>query len=85
MFFAPSTAEFVVPTLRSLFNLPSLHNAGPSDARRQAELAAIGPTTYDFLRDKLDLRVAVCSERPTPESLTAEISQFSAKKLMDLN
>ena len=79
VFFAPSTAEFVMPTLRSLFNLPSFHNAGATDGGRQPELAAIGPTTYDLLRGKLGLRVAVCSEHPTPESLTAGISQFNQK------
>lgn len=81
VFFAPSAAEFVAPILQKFFDLPpcndSPHNSGFLP-KLPANLATIGPTTCDFIHDKLKLEVAVCSDRPTPEDLTTGISKHIA-------
>ncbi|KII83671.1 hypothetical protein PLICRDRAFT_119223 [Plicaturopsis crispa FD-325 SS-3] len=70
VYFAPSAAEFVTPFLRDIFDLPS-----PAEALRDTvKIAAIGPTTAQFLRDKLDLRVDVVPPKPTPEDLSNAIA-----------
>ncbi|KAJ7052603.1 tetrapyrrole biosynthesis, uroporphyrinogen III synthase [Mycena amicta] len=65
VFFAPSTAEFVLPFLREHFDL---HSADASIGRR-AKIAAIGPTTSTFLQKQLDLSVDVVAQTPTPYDL----------------
>lgn len=77
VYFAPSEAEFSTPVLRAHFALP-----GPSEEqvgeRPRARIASIGPTTGDFLRDKLGLQVDVVSPKPNPASLAEAIAQFDA-------
>ncbi|KAF7327870.1 Uroporphyrinogen-III synthase [Mycena kentingensis (nom. inval.)] len=65
VFFAPSAAEFVSPFLREHFLLD-----GSEDA---AKVAAIGPTTANFLRDQLRLTVDAVAQKPTPEHLLRAI------------
>ncbi|KAF7312340.1 Uroporphyrinogen-III synthase [Mycena indigotica] len=67
VFFAPSAAAFVVPFLREHFELPS----------RTARVAAIGPTTFNFLQQELGIKVDAVARKPTPDSLLAAISDAS--------
>ncbi|KAF7980455.1 hypothetical protein HWV62_38316 [Athelia sp. TMB] len=74
VFFAPSAAEFVTPILRRFFHLPA--NGPPSQEAlqtRKAKLAAIGPTTRDFLMNTLALRVTATPLKPNPQSLVEAI------------
>ncbi|KAI0291587.1 tetrapyrrole biosynthesis, uroporphyrinogen III synthase [Russula brevipes] len=70
VFFAPSAAAHVMPSLRAHFSL-----AGPESSRargrglRHARLAAIGPTTAEYLRDELGLHVDAVADAPTADSL----------------
>lgn len=68
VFFAPSAAEFAVPMLRNVFRL-SAKDDSPGSALREAKIAAIGPTTASYLRNKLSLDVAVVSVKPDPVEL----------------
>ena len=77
VFFAPSAAEFVTPTLLQHFALPSTDESDEdTPAKRVAHIAAIGPTTSTFLRDSLHLTVAVLSPKPSAESLVGAIAAF---------
>ncbi|PSR78948.1 hypothetical protein PHLCEN_2v7252 [Hermanssonia centrifuga] len=71
VFFAPSAADFVAPILRRHFTIPEVDS--PPTATR---IAAIGPTTSTFLRDKLRMRVDVLSRKPLPEALADGIEEF---------
>lgn len=74
VFFAPSAADFVTPILRQHFEIPS------SDSSSFAvRVAAIGPTTHDFLKDKLHMRVDVVAPKPSPDALAASIRAFDEK------
>ncbi|KIY67528.1 tetrapyrrole biosynthesis, uroporphyrinogen III synthase [Cylindrobasidium torrendii FP15055 ss-10] len=64
VFFAPSAADFVWPYIREYFKGTAL------------KIAAIGPTTSNFLRDKLHLEVHVTASQPTPEALHSSIVHF---------
>ncbi|KAH8093076.1 tetrapyrrole biosynthesis uroporphyrinogen III synthase [Cristinia sonorae] len=76
VYFAPSAAAFVTPFLKNHFSLPTLDDPHQEQANTNAHLAAIGPTTANFLRDTLKLAVNVTSPKPTPEALNAAILQF---------
>lgn len=75
VYFAPSEAEFSTPILREHFVLPG---PGTEEAggKPRARIASIGPTTGDFLRDKLGLQVDVVSPKPNAASLAEAITQF---------
>ncbi|KAI0371011.1 tetrapyrrole biosynthesis, uroporphyrinogen III synthase [Pilatotrama ljubarskyi] len=73
--FAPSAAKAVSPTLAQYFQIPGAE-ATESRARRNARVAAIGPTTSEFLRDQLHIEVAVVAGRPTPEALSEGIAAW---------
>lgn len=75
VFFAPSAAEFVTPTLRKHFAIPDMNAQTFS-----AKIAAIGPTTSTFLNDKLNMRVDVLSPKPSPEGLAAAIQGFDVQR-----
>lgn len=75
VFFAPSAAEFVTPTLRKHFAIPDMNAQTFS-----AKIAAIGPTTSTFLHDKLNMRVDVLSPKPSPEALAAAIQGFDVQR-----
>ncbi|KAJ4481004.1 tetrapyrrole biosynthesis, uroporphyrinogen III synthase [Lentinula aciculospora] len=70
-FFAPSAAEFVYPYLQAHFCFRSIGTTQAliDDDRPLVRIAAIGPTTASFLRDKLHLHVDAIPAKPNPESL----------------
>ncbi|GBE87008.1 tetrapyrrole biosynthesis uroporphyrinogen III synthase [Sparassis crispa] len=72
VYFAPSAAEFVTPTLRKHFDLRSI-DSPPDTSRTIPSVAAIGPTTSTFLREQLSLHVRAVPSKPTPEALVAAI------------
>ncbi|KAG9217703.1 hypothetical protein CCMSSC00406_0003608 [Pleurotus cornucopiae] len=71
VYFAPSAAEFVTPTLNLHFNFGGKEDR--SQKRRQAYVAAIGPTTHGFLRDTLKVHVHTVASKPTPDDLVSAI------------
>ncbi|EKM52818.1 uncharacterized protein PHACADRAFT_149738 [Phanerochaete carnosa HHB-10118-sp] len=75
VFFAPSAAEFVTPILRKHFAIPNAESESFS-----TKIAAIGPTTQDFLRNKLQVRVDVVAPRPSPEALVGDVQAFDAEE-----
>ena len=40
------------------------------------KIAAIGPTTRNFLKDKLHIRVDVVAPKPSPDALVGAIEAF---------
>ncbi|KAH9919039.1 tetrapyrrole biosynthesis uroporphyrinogen III synthase [Fomitopsis serialis] len=78
VYFAPSEAEFTTPVLREHFTLSSSNNdsTAPAGEKPVARIASIGPTTGDFLRNNLGLRVDVVSPKPNPASLAKAIVEF---------
>lgn len=71
VFFAPSAAEFVIPHLSKHFNMPS-----PDSSSFSARIAAIGPTTSDFLKNKLHIRIDAVAPKPSPDALAGVIHTF---------
>lgn len=43
---------------------------------RAIQIATIGPTTRDYLRDEFDFAPDVCAERPSPEGIAEGIQQY---------
>ncbi|TDL27017.1 tetrapyrrole biosynthesis uroporphyrinogen III synthase [Rickenella mellea] len=77
--FAPSAAEFAVPILRTAFRL-SVSDGSPDSSLRDAKIAAIGPTTASYLRNKLSLDVAVVSAKPEPVELVKAVFQHDQQR-----
>lgn len=75
VFFAPSAAEFATPILRQFFELPGAESIGGMYLNG-VRLAAIGPTTHEFLRNHLSLRVSVCPPMPTAEAIARAIWNY---------
>jgi len=75
VYFAPSSADFVTPILKKHFKLPGLDD-DHSSHNQHVHLAAIGPTTYAFLRESLRLSVDVTPPKPTPEALAGAMLSF---------
>jgi uroporphyrinogen-III synthase len=75
VFFAPSATEFAMPILQQSFNLPQIVSPG-GVYMTPVSLAAIGPTTADYLSDHCHLHVAVCSPMPTAVALTNAINHY---------
>ncbi|KAI0270557.1 tetrapyrrole biosynthesis, uroporphyrinogen III synthase [Gloeopeniophorella convolvens] len=76
VYFAPSAAAHVTPALRTRFALSERDAVAPLQARsriRRARIAAIGPTTADYLRDELGLRVDAVPDAPNADSLVAAL------------
>ncbi|TFY82953.1 hypothetical protein EWM64_g1064 [Hericium alpestre] len=70
VYFAPSAAAYVTPTLRTIFDLHVLGIPHPDIvAQRPARAAAIGSTTAEFLQNDLGLRVDVVPSKPSAEAL----------------
>ncbi|KAI6009784.1 tetrapyrrole biosynthesis, uroporphyrinogen III synthase [Pisolithus microcarpus] len=83
VFFAPSAARHVYPTLRDHFFFRRLVDTGGVDelghGRKEiAKVAAIGPTTASSLRDELGLRVDVVAPKPTTAELASAIVGFDS-------
>lgn len=85
-FFSPSGARTSLPAIRQRFRLLP-HSAEPAQpapvpAEQQPigtevlHLAAIGPTTANFLRDKCNLAVSAMPEIPEPEALADAIARY---------
>ena len=72
-FFAPSSSSFAIPHLRNHFELASANGNSSASKRPVARIAAIGPTTANHLKDKLQLKVDVIAEKPKPQSLSKVI------------
>ncbi|KAF8637108.1 hypothetical protein AX17_003012 [Amanita inopinata Kibby_2008] len=78
VYFAPSAAQFVTPILEDHFTLPRIGDNSPhsaSSVRLPTRLAAIGPTTLNFLQDTLHLRVDATASKPRPEDLLSAIGE----------
>jgi len=87
VYFAPSAADFVTPILRNSFVLlasddkrghssPPVAQGLPQGYRRDARVAAIGPTTAAFLGDTLHIAVHATAAKPSPEGLVEAIEHF---------
>ncbi|GJE95575.1 tetrapyrrole biosynthesis uroporphyrinogen III synthase [Phanerochaete sordida] len=75
VFFAPSAAEFVTPILRKHFTIPDADSTSFS-----TKIAAIGPTTQEFLANKLRIRVDVVAPKPSPDALVSGLRAFDSEK-----
>ncbi|KAH8823957.1 tetrapyrrole biosynthesis, uroporphyrinogen III synthase [Flagelloscypha sp. PMI_526] len=72
-FFAPSSSEFVLPTLTQHFAFLPFAPASPS--QRNSRVAAIGPTTQAFLETTANIHVDAVPSKPTPEELLRTIQK----------
>ncbi|KAG9119064.1 hypothetical protein FRC07_006099 [Ceratobasidium sp. 392] len=79
-FFAPSSAELALPTIRKHFAVltasPSQENI--TTAKPLIRVAAIGPTTARALSAKHSIVVDVVSEKPEPNALAEAIVSLSS-------
>ncbi|TFK94145.1 tetrapyrrole biosynthesis uroporphyrinogen III synthase [Polyporus arcularius HHB13444] len=82
VYFAPSSAKHVLPTLRKQFDMPTTAKVEGQKAGtfRRARLAAIGPTTSTYLESELQLRVDVVAEKPNPDALAAGIASWDGEQ-----
>ncbi len=65
-----------MPALRMHFSLAMRESSDITEETnrlRRARVAAIGPTTGDYLRDEAGLLVDVVPETPSPDALTLAI------------
>ncbi|KAI0641004.1 tetrapyrrole biosynthesis uroporphyrinogen III synthase [Trametes meyenii] len=77
--FAPSAAQAVSRVLSRHFDIPATGEEWVGEApsiKRRAQVAAIGPTTSSFLRERLHVEVAVIAEKPTPDALSEGIASW---------
>ncbi|VDC03146.1 unnamed protein product [Peniophora sp. CBMAI 1063] len=76
VFFAPSSAKHVLPTLTKHFYL-TRHDEVTTLALGlpQARVAAIGPTTADFLRGECGLVVDAVPSKPSAEALARSLRE----------
>ncbi|EMD32831.1 hypothetical protein CERSUDRAFT_143432 [Gelatoporia subvermispora B] len=82
VYFAPSAADFVTPTLREYFALRDVDSDRTGDAHlMRPRIAAIGPTTSTFLRDTLRLHVDVVPPRPSADALVSAIRNIDDSAL----
>ncbi|KAH9477202.1 hypothetical protein JR316_0011121 [Psilocybe cubensis] len=56
---------------------PSVHQL--IKPKLKAKVAAIGPTTHDFLRDTLGLRVHVMARKPTADEVVHAVSEYDSR------
>ena len=77
VFFAPSSSGYVLPHLAKHFILRPLGTPADlsQDTLSPSKLAAIGPTTSDYLRAERLLRVDAVPSQPTPEKLVAALCE----------
>lgn len=73
VYFAPSAAAYVTPTLQKHFHLEEIVQSSSPPELVQARIAAIGPTTDTFLRNELHIRVHAVAQKPTPEEIVSVI------------
>ncbi|KAA1475986.1 tetrapyrrole biosynthesis, uroporphyrinogen III synthase [Dentipellis sp. KUC8613] len=72
VYFAPSAAAHVTPALRAHFALPGVDDA---QGKPRARVAAIGPTTAEFLGQELGLRVDAVPAKPSAEALVRALEE----------
>lgn len=60
--------------MRNVFDLPMLDSTLTNPVSAFVRIAAIGPTTSVFLREKLNLRVDVVAPKPTAPELAGVIN-----------
>ncbi|KAG8743500.1 hypothetical protein FRC10_011891 [Ceratobasidium sp. 414] len=77
VFFAPSSAELALPTIRKHFTIRT-SSSTPSHDKPVIKVAAIGPTTARALSDKHDILVDVVSKKPEPNALAEAIVSLSS-------
>lgn len=64
----------MIPTLRKHFGFKTDHpTVSTISLLPEPFIAAIGPTTANFLRDTLGMQVHVVAKKPTPEELASAI------------
>ncbi|KAL4065617.1 tetrapyrrole biosynthesis, uroporphyrinogen III synthase [Scleroderma yunnanense] len=79
VFFAPSAAEQVMPTLLKEFQFQSIDSSAESrDVEQRVKIAVIGPTTASFVQDILKLHVDVVAPKPTSNDLASAIVRFDS-------
>ena len=77
VFFAPSAAEQVLPTLLDQFQFQGIDSStGLVGNKQRVRIAVIGPTTASFMRDTLKLHVDVVAPRPTSKDLASAVAAF---------
>lgn len=82
VFFAPSSAAHVTPALRVHFSLEMRESPGTNEKKnqlRRARVAAIGPTTRDYMRDKIGVCVDAVPDTPSADSLISALLQALKK------
>lgn len=52
----------------------------PSRGRTQWIIATIGPTTRDFMKDKLGVEADICADQPSPEGLRRGIEEYLSRE-----
>ena len=82
VYFAPSTAGFVTPILAKYFHLVGSGTTEGSENLIPARIAAIGPTTREFLLDQLRLCVDIMAQKPTPEGLVSALENHDEALLV---
>ncbi|KAG9076482.1 hypothetical protein FS749_011747 [Ceratobasidium sp. UAMH 11750] len=77
VFFAPSSAELALPTIRKHFTIRTPSSASSHEDKPAIKIAAIGPTTARALSDKHGILVDVVSKKPEPNALAEAIVSLS--------
>ena len=78
MFFAPSSAAHVMPALCMHFSFEMRESSDINEKKnelRRARVAAIGPTTRDFLWDEIGVCVDVVPDTPSADSFTLALTR----------
>ncbi|KAF8269631.1 tetrapyrrole biosynthesis, uroporphyrinogen III synthase, partial [Lactarius quietus] len=78
VFFAPSAAAHVMPALRVHFSLEMRESPDKNEKKiqlRRARVAAIGPTTRDYLREEFGVCVDAVPDTPNADSLTLALAR----------
>ncbi|KAG8700250.1 hypothetical protein FRC08_004819 [Ceratobasidium sp. 394] len=78
VFFAPSSAELALPTIRKHFTLRTSSSASSHEDKPVIKVAAIGPSTARALSNKHDILVDVVSKKPGPNALAEAIVSLSS-------
>ena len=81
-FFAPSAAHFTIPFLRQHFRIS--HKTAERDRDNikrsiPAKLAAIGPTTADYLTNDLQVYVDAVARKPSAAELADRIAETDSR------
>lgn len=72
--FSPTGCRAMLESL-DLLDLETGRAKAPT-GERAIQIATIGPTTRDYLRDEFDFAPDVCAEKPSPEGIADGIQQY---------